>query len=565
MKRSWKLITAIALSLIAIDTGVAHADTQTINWPLAALPTVNNLSVDDQYFTAATSSVGAQITYRIIDSSGSNCSLDNQGALWYDQSGLCLIQATAEAMGNYTPVSTTREFHLYYDHPVNPQQPQPRDISHLPADTSMQVGSSILLPDADVSFGSDSAVPTILDSMDSGCYLVDHTLYAPLAGTCYVTYVASADPAGYVTASSPAQVITVAAPPAPVTSPTPVNINVVSPPLSSSANAAPTPVVEQPGVPVLPSSTEPLAIVVPTTTGTTVSVSAPAGVLPDNSTLTITPSIAPEAAKSGLLQVEVSAFDSSGVRITKLNQILTLNLGHLALTGNDVAYSQDGLVWHSIVKIDGTTLPDGVGEGYYLDVNNNVVILTRHLTFYGTKRLSKDLILLTPAISREIGTQIGLKLQGGSGTGALTYISLTPKICSITQRGVVTALAAGQCSVDAVKNGDSVYSSSTSGPLALTIKAKGVRVFTVGKKITVQTSLTSLYANTDVDLYMINPSGQGSASSKGGTVVEYEQKVQSSGRGAIRFTFLPNSLPKAFAIEVKSGDQLLASTTSRTP
>ena len=562
MKRSWKLIIAIALSLIAINTGVAHADTQTLTWASNLLPAANELGLDAD-FPVATSSASANITYTILDSSGSGCSYIGN-YFDYQMNGNCYIQATAAATGSFTQVSTTRRFYVYTDH-TGGATFLTRNVINIPSNETMTAGSSITLTDAGVDTGTGVATPTILESADSSCYLDGHTLYAPNPGLCYVTYTANSDPAFYTTMSAP-QVITVTAPPAPVA---PVNINVVAPSaVADSAESAPAPIVEQPGVPVVPTATAPLAIVVPTTTGATVSVSAPAGVLPANSSLTITPTVSPEAQKSGLLQVEVSAFDSSGARITHLNQVLTLNLGHLALTGNDVAYSQDGLVWHSIAKIDGTVLPDGVGEGYYLDENNNVVILTRHLTFYGTKRLAKDLILLTPSNTREIGTQIGLKLQGGSGTGALTYISLTPKICSITQQGVVTALAAGQCSVDAVKNGDSVYSSSTSGPLAITIKAKGVRVFTVGKKITVQTSLSPLYANTDVDLYMINPAAQasqGTASSKSSSIVEFEQKVQSSQRGAIRFTFLPNSLPKAFTIEVKSGEELLASTVANAP
>ena len=549
MKRNMRLISALVLALIAFNTGIAQASVQTISWSYAPLPSANALGFESTVFDTATSSAGAPITYRIIDSSGSNCSIDNTGMFVTYENGNCMIQATAAAIGSYTPVSTTRIFTLTTSHPGGPHL-EAQTISNVPANQTMIAGASLLLPDATASYGIDSATPTVMESASSACYLIDHTLYAPNPGICYVTYVESLNSDSYITASDP-QVITVL--PAPVVA----NIDVPLPP--------PAPVLDKPGVPVVASVTEPVKIVVPSENGATISVTAPAGVLPDQSSLTVTPVTAPEAVKSGLVQVEVKAFNSNGDRITQLNKVLTINLGHLALEGNAVAYSQDGLVWQTITKIDGTVLPDDLNEGYYLDGDGAVVILTRHLTFYGTKRLAKDLILLAPNRSHEIGTSVSLKLQGGSGTGALTYISLTPKICSITQQGVVTALAAGDCSVDAVKNGDSVYSSSTSGPLLLNIKAKGVRVFTVGKKVTVQTFLSNLYANTSVDLYMLDFAVKGSAASKGSNSTGFVQKVESSGRGSLRFTFLPNKLPKAFAIEVRSGDALLAATNASSP
>ena len=542
-----QLIAALSLTLIALGMTVAKADVQSITWLGNPFPVSNEVPANQSTMPAATASSGATIDYRILDSSGSNCAFD--GTTFTYDSGDCIVQATARASGSFTPTSTTRWMHLSNTLTPSGTPKSSRGITGVPADETITTGNSILLTNAGVSAGLGNAVPIILESADSGCYLDGLNLYAPHSGTCYVSYLANQDPSYYLTISSP-QIITVLPAPAPAVIADPVNINIVAPP----AEAAP--VLQAPGVPVELATTEPVQVLVATSSGSTIAVTAPAGVLPDKSTLTVTPTTAPEAIKSGLLQVEVNAFDSSGARITQLNQVLSINLGKLKLEGNAVAYSQDGLVWHTIEKIDGTVLPEGVGEGYYLDANGSVVILTRHLTFYGTKRLAKDLILLAPSLTREIGTQLPLKLQGGSGTGALTYISLTPKICSITQKGVVTALSAGECSVDAVKNGDSVYSSSTSGPLLLTIKAKSVRVFTVGKKITVQSSLSDLYANTNVDLYLLDHASRSTG---------FVQKIASSGRGSIRFTFLPNSLPKAFTIEVKNGDQLLATTIGSRP
>jgi hypothetical protein len=44
--------------------------------------------------------------------------------------------------------------------------------------------------------------------------------------------------------------------------------------------------------------------------------------------------------------------------------------------------SEDGVNFRLLTKLDGTTLPDGQQDGYYVDTNGDVIVLTRHLTFF---------------------------------------------------------------------------------------------------------------------------------------------------------------------------------------
>ncbi len=507
----------------------AHAAATSITWTSEVLPASNTIDADSESFPTATATSGAPITYRIIDNTGSQCALTGPHQFTYANSGSCLISASADAFNGFGPVSTVRLFTLTSTHLVEPALLS-RTLNDLPEGVTFRSGTSTYLPNVNISDGIGSVDPVVLESGSSGCYLQGSQLYAANEGACYIGYTATDDPAYYLTTSNPILYTVISAG---------TNVDVPVPTAADATSSEPSPIL-------------PLAVTLPIE-NSYVTVTAPAGILPDNSTLDIVSGTAPEAAKAGLLQVEINAYDANGVKVTELKNVLTLNLGPLPLKGNDVVYSQDGLIWKTIAKISGTSLPDDMREGYYLDQDENVVILTRHLTFYGTKRLSKDLILLSTVKVRDIGTNVRLAIQGGSGTGALTFISLTPKICSITQKGVVTALAAGECSVDVVKNGDAIYSSGTSGPFALTVNPKAVRVFTAGKKLTVQSALSKIYANKSVDLYLLDQASRS---------LGFVQKITATSNGAVRFTFSPTNIPKSFTIELKFGDQLLASSVT---
>ena len=55
--------------------------------------------------------------------------------------------------------------------------------------------------------------------------------------------------------------------------------------------------------------------------------------------------------------------------------------------------------------------------------------------------------------------ELSASAVGGSGTGAITYSSTTPSVCSVdSNTGAITTLAAGTCSVTSTKAGDANYS-----------------------------------------------------------------------------------------------------------
>ena len=80
------------------------------------------------------------------------------------------------------------------------------------------------------------------------------------------------------------------------------------------------------------------------------------------------------------------------------------------------------------------------------------------------------LVVVPAATTVQLTKTTTLSTTGGSGTGAVTYATSTPTICSVTTAGVVFAVAVGTCSVTATKASDgSSYLAATSAPVTITM------------------------------------------------------------------------------------------------
>ena len=85
--------------------------------------------------------------------------------------------------------------------------------------------------------------------------------------------------------------------------------------------------------------------------------------------------------------------------------------------------------------------------------------------------VSQTALGVVPAVTTvQLTKTTTLSTTGGSGSGAVTYATSTPTICSITSAGVVSAVAVGTCSVTATKASDgSSYLAATSVPVTITM------------------------------------------------------------------------------------------------
>lgn len=123
----------------------------------------------------------------------------------------------------------------------------------------------------------------------------------------------------------------------------------------------------------------------------------PVGAVPQDVTVSIAPAVTSVEAATGVVAIKVTITDSAGAAVTHFDKPLGLSLGKVA-SDTTAAYSQEGLVWTVIVKLEGTTLPPGVHEGYYVAADGSLIILTDHLTYFGSKKLQVPLVLNTNAI-----------------------------------------------------------------------------------------------------------------------------------------------------------------------
>ena len=206
------------------------------------------------------------------------------------------------------------------------------------------------------------------------------------------------------------------------------------------------------------------------TTNLAVSVIIPVGAISKDVKVSIAPAVTSTEAAAGLVTIKVLVTDSAGLPITKFDKPLVLNLGKVA-TGTTAAFSQDGIVWTAIQLLSGTTLPDGVQEGYYAAADGGIVILTRHLTYFGVKKVQSVLAVTSSAVTMNVGTSSTLTASGGSGDGVAGFMTTTPAVCWVSSAGLVAALSAGDCTVVATKGGNGTYLDVSSSPLSLTIQS----------------------------------------------------------------------------------------------
>ena len=83
---------------------------------------------------------------------------------------------------------------------------------------------------------------------------------------------------------------------------------------------------------------------------------------------------------SRVVRVTVTRF-ADGSSVQSFDQPLELVFD--ASPSGVPSFSEDGVAWSPLPKLASDTLPDGQADGYFVDTNGAVHVLTRHLTFFG--------------------------------------------------------------------------------------------------------------------------------------------------------------------------------------
>ena len=99
-------------------------------------------------------------------------------------------------------------------------------------------------------------------------------------------------------------------------------------------------------------------------------------------TLRVPPkSVVPNANFAAGTFVQLEVEDASGNAITQFPGVLALDFP-VQPTNYVPLYSEDGIHWRTIPKLDSDALPDGQPDGYYLHDDGAITILTRHATVW---------------------------------------------------------------------------------------------------------------------------------------------------------------------------------------
>ena len=178
------------------------------------------------------------------------------------------------------------------------------------------------------------------------------------------------------------------------------------------------------------------------------------------------------------------------------------------------------------------------------------------------------LTLSSSATTVEWGTQAKLTLNGGSGTGKVTYSSTGTTFCAVDSNGNLTPVSAGTCTVTATKDGDGTYGSAQSNSITITAVDKAPAATTgsgstasdssmvvgqpVGGVATVKFAVADTYAGEKVSVILATKN------SAGRTIYKTLGSAKVGSTGAVTFK-TKVKLPVGAVLQLKSAGSVIFS------
>jgi hypothetical protein len=207
-------------------------------------------------------------------------------------------------------------------------------------------------------------------------------------------------------------------------------------------------------------------------TNKTVTITVPTGAVSTATTFALAPGGVAAEVSDGYLVVKVTA-TAGTTPVTTFAAPIQITLPAGALDGV-AAWSTDGNIWFPLTRLSTLALPAGISDGYFINADGTVTILTNHFSLFGWRKAQSPLSITSSATVIQLDKSATLAIAGGSGSGALKYATGTATQCSVSDAGVVTAKAAGSCSITVTKYGSSFYLSAAS-TITLTISDSDAR------------------------------------------------------------------------------------------
>jgi len=171
----------------------------------------------------------------------------------------------------------------------------------------------------------------------------------------------------------------------------------------------------------------------------------------------------------GYITIEVTATMRSGTDVTRLDAPISIMLPAPPLDGV-LAYSRDGITWTLIPQLLVATLPEGQEDGYFVEADGSIVLLTRHLTGFGIRKPQAPLELSVAEIDIVSGSVSRATATGGTSEDPIRFDTVSdPSVCRVSDSGLIYGLSAGTCTVYASRGGGSIYMNTNSSTFSTTV------------------------------------------------------------------------------------------------
>jgi len=173
---------------------------------------------------------------------------------------------------------------------------------------------------------------------------------------------------------------------------------------------------------------------------------------------------------SGTVAYTYSSANTNICSVNSSGLVTAISVGTCSLT---VTNPENGAYINkssSVVTITVTAAPSSGGGGGGGGSSGGGSVSSGGAGGSASTNLSQPSVLIAPAQTLiQLTKTTQLTVTGGAGSGAVTYQSITPEICSVTNDGVVTGLKAGECKVRVTKAASGTYLEANSPYITITI------------------------------------------------------------------------------------------------
>lgn len=167
----------------------------------------------------------------------------------------------------------------------------------------------------------------------------------------------------------------------------------------------------------------------------------------------------------GYITVGLTATLPSGEKVTSLDAPIEIRLPKARPEDGVLAWSRDDITWRPIRQLQVRELPAGVPDGYFVEADGTVTVISRHLTGFGIRKPQAPLKLSVARFDIISGSVSRAVTEGGTSEDPILYQTMSdPSVCAVTETGLIYGLSAGTCTVVAKRGGGSIYM-DTSSPI----------------------------------------------------------------------------------------------------